>query len=304
MARRKRKSGIENLIESPWWLNLVLAIVAFVFLRWLVPSIMSTNPFLKALALTSYSLAPWAGLFLLLITGISYIRGRTSTSGGHPKIVQPSVNRHQPPSNISVEQDLYPFFKGASGIPKSTANPTEWSLELLRELEWKRFEVVCAAYFQELGLRTETLRCGPDGGIDAKLFRSNASEPESIIQCKAWNARYVGVKPVRELFGVMAHEKVAKGIFLTTSNFTREAQEFSQEKSLFLINGEMFLEMLGKLPEVASKRMLTLATEGDYMTPTCPSCGIKMVTRNGGGKSFWGCVNFPRCRQTFVMKSA
>jgi hypothetical protein len=87
--------------------------------------------------------------------------------------------------------------------PKPEPKPTAWSLELLRRIEWKRFEELTAAFYRAIGLRSETIRCGADGGIDAKLFKGDSPDPTAIVQCKAWNARPVGVKPVRELLGVM-----------------------------------------------------------------------------------------------------
>ena len=61
---------------------------------------------------------------------------------------------------------------------------------------------------------------------------------------------------------------------------------------------------LGKRPGiygVDAYQLLKLATQGDFLTPTCPSCGIKMVPRKSTqvGREFWGCTNYPRCKQTF-----
>lgn len=55
------------------------------------------------------------------------------------------------------------------------------------------------------------------------------------------------------------------------------------------------------------RRLLEVALEGDYRTPTCPQCDIKMVLREskkgrGNGGQFWGCVRYPRCKQTLVYK--
>ena len=52
--------------------------------------------------------------------------------------------------------------------------------------------------------------------------------------------------------------------------------------------------------------LLRLATAGDYTTPTCPSCAVKMTKREpkAGGKTFWGCVNFPRCKSIINMAKA
>src|SRR5690606_33117001 len=84
-----------------------------------------------------------------------------------------------------------------------TESPTErfdeWTLHALRQLEWKRFELLCASYYDAVGFRSETLRCGADGGIDVKLYRGDMTEPVAVVQCKAWNAKPVGVQQIREL---------------------------------------------------------------------------------------------------------
>jgi restriction system protein len=184
------------------------------------------------------------------------------------------------------------------------ATELSWSLDLLRALEWKRFELVCAAYFQAQGLRTKVAREGADGGVDIHLYREDATRPTAIAQCKAWNTYKVGIKPVRELYGVMAREGVAKGVLLTTGRFTKEAQAFPNGDDLYLWDGEQVLAKLRALPAEKQAELLRLATEGDFTTPTCPSCGIKMVERTArvSGDTFWGCLNYPRCKQTFKMR--
>ena len=114
----------------------------------------------------------------------------------------------------------------------------------------------------------------------------------------------IGVKPIRELFGVMAHESAGKGIFMATSRFSEDAIKFAAEHSnkLFLVDGEKFLLMLLKLPEDKQQKLLAYVTEGDYTTPTCASCGIKMVWRSKG--NFWGCSNYPRCKSTLRVAQA
>jgi restriction system protein len=74
-----------------------------------------------------------------------------------------------------------------------------------------------------------------------------------------------------------------------------------------LIDGRDLLKRLESLPPEAQADLCTRVTAGDYTTPTCPKCGIKMVRREAGkgrslGSEFWGCPKYPRCRQTFQMK--
>jgi restriction system protein len=182
----------------------------------------------------------------------------------------------------------------------------KWSAEVLSSLEWKRFETVCAEYFRLTGYVPKETRIGADGGVDIWVYKPGSEKPFGIVQCKAWTTYKVGIKPVRELYGVMAAEGVANGMFITSGEFTNEALEFAEGKKLRLISGEMFLDFIGKLPAEKQQELLALAVEGDYRTPTCPRCGVKMKLREkrGSGRDFWGCVRFPRCKATLVYKSA
>lgn len=193
--------------------------------------------------------------------------------------------------------------RAATDATGGTPRPTEWSLDLLQQLEWKRFEALCAAYFNAAGgLIARTTRLGADGGVDIYLYgpASPDEAPAGVVQCKAWRTYRVGVKPVRELYGVMAAEKARIGIFVTTGDYTAEAREFAREKHLQLLTGRELLDKLRALPSETAARLLAEATAGDYTTPTCPQCGIKMTQRTPrkGGSPFWGCMNYPRCRQT------
>ena len=69
-------------------------------------------------------------------------------------------------------------------------------------------------------------------------------------------------------------------------------------------SGSAFMGMIQKLPAEAQQRLLAVATEGEFTTPTCPSCGIKMVWRKSERGDFWGCRHYPRCKQVFHVASA
>ncbi|MEO6992668.1 MAG: restriction endonuclease [Lacunisphaera sp.] len=203
----------------------------------------------------------------------------------------------------SVKKDPEPVIPSVK-VVTPYVEPITWSGELLSKLEWKRFEDVVAAYSGALGYEAKTTRIGADGGVDVQLFQNGQPDPFMIIQCKAWDAYKVGVKPVRELFGVMAADKVTNGAFFTTGEFTTEAHEWAKGKPLDLVDGREFLNRIGQLEPKLRDALLETATTGDYTTPTCPNCGVKMVSRTAGkgsnaGSTFWGCRNYPRCRQTF-----
>jgi restriction system protein len=214
----------------------------------------------------------------------------------------------------SVEKDFYKVYKESKDTPQlSQSNqekPKVWSKELINTLEWKRFEELCSEYFNAKGYKAKVTRQGADGGIDIHLFKESYSLTKAfgIVQCKAWNSYKVGVKPVRELFGVMAAEQAPLGVFITSGSYTKEAEEFSKGKHLKLISGDSLLVLIQALAEEKQQALLKKITTGDYLTPSCPSCGIKMTqrtTKKGKniGNKFWGCINFPKCRNTLHIKN-
>lgn len=171
---------------------------------------------------------------------------------------------------------------------------THLTADLIRELEWKRLELLVSLYFNATGLRAECTRIGADGGIDVVLYQPGEERPSSYVQCKAWGSEFVGVTLMRELFGVMAADKVAQGVFVTTSDFTPDARAFGTTNKITLITTRDLVDRFGKLPTDVRGRILGEVTAGDYTTPTCPACDRKMIWKEK--PRFWACPKYPACR--------
>ena len=108
-------------------------------------------------------------------------------------------------------------------------------------LSWQQFEALVGEVFRRQGYRVlENPGGGPDGGVDLRLGKDGK---KVYVQCKHWKKKNVGVKPVRELYGVMKAKGADEGIVVTSGAFTREARAFARGKPLQLIKGEK----LGKL---------------------------------------------------------
>jgi restriction system protein len=195
--------------------------------------------------------------------------------------------------------------KPVTGSRQSAAWPAldtgRWNPELLKQLEWRRFEELCVAYFETLGSRTRIAQSGAEGGIDIHLYAEGSDSVSMIVQCKAWNVYGVGIKSVRKLSAVMASASVGKGALVTSGRFTQEAIAFAGQENIELIDGARLLGEFAALPPEKALALLKFATQGDFLTPTCPSCSIKMISRQSTkqGRKFWGCRNYPRCKQTF-----
>jgi len=315
MARRRKESGFEALIDItsqlPWWVGAILAIVSYIFLHSYAAMDIPVSSELgkigqnvskqlfKTLALFGQYLLP--ALFSIGAV-ISFVRRiKRSRKVIEPKYQPTNSKTHKQGSGVDVNTKIEPVFE------KRTLSPHDnsWSDSLIKSLEWKRFEDLCAGLFSAKGYVAKQTKLGADGGIDLFLFKPGSDKPLMIVQCKAWNSKNVGVKPIRELYGVKESEGAPLAVFMTSSNYTDDARAFARGKHLKLLTGTDLLKLIKELPDEKQSRLLSDITEGNYTTPTCPSCGIKMLIRtskkgSNKGSNFWGCTNYPRCKQRLV----
>lgn len=185
--------------------------------------------------------------------------------------------------------------------------PQTWSPEVFDIIEWRRFEAVVEALFAQSGFITKSQPHGADEGIDVWLYpRTQPDKPCSLLQCKHWSDKPVGVDKVRELRGVMAAKNVSGGKFATSGSFTSAAKTFAAREGIDLIDMGDLLKLIGRSSPEQQRDLLRVALEGDYWRPTCVNCGIKMTERvpRGSGAKFWGCVNYPQCKTTMAIRRA
>ena len=86
-----------------------------------------------------------------------------------------------------------------------------------------------------------------DGGIDGIINEDKLGLDLIYIQAKRYTAENtIGRKELQAFVGAM--ENVQKGVFITTSKFTREAVDFvkRQQKHIKLIDGTLLSDLLVK----------------------------------------------------------
>jgi restriction system protein len=186
----------------------------------------------------------------------------------------------------------------------SLENTVIWTEQFVKSLEWKRFEEVCAEFLKIKNYNAGGTCIGADGGIDIKVQDENGLII-AIAQCKAFDSKQVGVALIRELFGIMASEKVEQGLFFTTSTFSDDAVEFAKNNNITLIDLKSFVSLVNALNGDSRKRLYDVSTQGDFTSPTCVRCNIKLVKRvaRETKKEFWGCPNFPKCKITMNVRA-
>jgi len=181
-------------------------------------------------------------------------------------------------------------------------------IEWVNRLSWRAFESQVAEVYRQRGYSVdETGGGGADGGVDLILYRDGQ---KTIVQCKRWRTYKVGVKPVRELYGVMTAEGADRAIFISSGIYTNEALRFAEGKPLELVDGAQFAVMMRQfqknlgvaLGKPTAAGSATSVSENQTLSrPACPICQSPMVLRRAkrgqnAGNEFWGCSKFPSCR--------
>ncbi|HXI37529.1 MAG TPA: restriction endonuclease [Burkholderiales bacterium] len=177
----------------------------------------------------------------------------------------------------------------------------KWTRALLKHLDWRRFEETCAAYFEAQGFSARVTLSAAGGPADIALCAGGSDTPSVLLHCKAWDAYRVGIKALQALRAAMAAAGIGEGLLATPGRFTQEAEAFAAKENIKLLDGATLLARFAELGPEQALALLKFATQGDFLTPTCPHCSIKMTSRKStqGGRKFWGCHNYPRCKQTF-----
>jgi restriction system protein len=258
MARRRQESILETLSTLPWWVSVLVAGIVYVFLKWVIVSVVGPNPVLKALA---QGLQGNAGLFAAIFL-------------------------------LAAPVAAFNSFRRRKLLDRQNG------LGSIRAMSWQEFELLVGEAFRRQGYEVEE-RGGiaPDGGIDLLLYKNGK---KTVVQCKRWKNSRVGATLVRELFGVMTAEQADSCIFVSSGTYSPDARTFAGGKPIQLIDGYALSKLVASVqsgqPAAPPIRKPTNAL------PLCPSCGNQMVRRvakrgSEAGQPFWGCSQFPRCRE-------
>ena len=180
-------------------------------------------------------------------------------------------------------------------------------IEHVRQLSWRQFESIVGEAFRRRGYTVmENAVDGPDGGIDLVLRKDDA---KYYVQCKQWKQTKVGVKPIRELYGVIAAGDAAGGFFVASGEYTSDARNFARKCAIELIDGPTLAGMIAQarepepLMDPTNRKRVEPVMNDSIANLACPTCGAAMVRRTAKrgthtGGEFWGCSLYPRCRGT------
>lgn len=275
MARRNQGvfvGLIEIATKLPWWVGVVLAVVAYLILH------------------------PFAIQEIAVVAKPGKIGGMVGAQIGQTLAM---IGQYMLPAAFLLGAVVSAYRRHTrKALHEQVAASPERSA--LNDMSWQQFEALVGEAFRRKGYAvTEMGGGGADGGIDLALKKEGET---FLVQCKQWKATKVGVTTVRELYGVMAANGVTGGFVVTSGVFTDEARAFAIGQNIELMDGKA-LHSLIRGVTVSSKPapvLQVVATASEPVCPVCQSAMVKRTAKRGAnlGNAFWGCSQYPGCKGT------
>jgi restriction system protein len=281
MGRRSKTNPLKEFVgfvwTLPWWLGVVIATFAFIVLHAMSGPVRVTSvqPGQVGSVINQSLIALFAGIGQYVVPAVALVGAAISFSRR----------------------------KRRASLLNNVAQAK--SARALNAMSWAEFEMLVDEAYRQQGYSvTETGGVGADGGVDLSLTKNGEM---FLVQCKQWKAFRVGVKVVRELYGVMALRGATGGFVVTSGRFTESAKAFAADCNVQLIDGPELMGMIesatrgmeslgGRVNSELEAHLAPIST-----APFCPKCGASMVRRTVRkgvytGGEFFGCSQFPGCR--------
>jgi restriction system protein len=140
----------------------------------------------------------------------------------------------------------------ASGIEQLEANVRGELLQRVKTISPEAFERLVLQLLGALGYGVgpesrQGVRRGPDGGIDGRIDEDRLGLASIYIQAKRYQEQSVGRPAVQSFYGAMGGQGASKGVFITTSTFTRDASDCAadlKDKKIVLIDGSRLTRLM------------------------------------------------------------
>ena len=144
---------------------------------------------------------------------------------------------------VVFDEDSKRFVEGKRIIDHSIGNN-------LAAMDWESFEHFIRELFEKEfsnnGTEVHVTRASKDKGVDAVVLDPDPIRGgKFIVQAKRYT-NTVDLSAVRDLYGTVVNEGANRGILVTTSNYGKDAYDFSKGKPITLLNGNNLLNLLEK----------------------------------------------------------
>ncbi len=176
----------------------------------------------------------------------------------------------------------------------------------LKRLDPGYFEELVAVTYRALGFWVRRVGKAGDHGIDLEM--RTLSGQRWVVQCKRYRDS-VGESTIRELYGVLMHEKADRAVLVTSAEITPAAEKWARHKPIDLVDGQALLNLMEKARRRARGNFLQrwLHSLQDALrpqakgVPICPRCQAPMFRRpfrliDNPAWVLYRCSRYPHCR--------
>ena len=189
-----------------------------------------------------------------------------STLEQYPEYLAFKLRRGDEKPSTVIQQPSQPLLQQKATVEQSDSTPEELFSQayqrLRSNLESELLEQVKAsspAFFERLvidllvgmgygGSRQDAGRAvgkSGDGGIDGIIKEDKLGLDAIYIQAKRWEGT-VGRPEIQKFAGALQGQRANKGVFITTSSFTKEAEEYASiiTSKIILVAGEQLASLM------------------------------------------------------------
>ncbi|WP_020648505.1 restriction endonuclease [Solimonas variicoloris] len=144
-------------------------------------------------------------------------------------------------------------------------------LESLKRASPLHFENIVLDVLHALGYgasRDDLQRVGGsgDGGIDGVISLDKLGLEKVYVQAKRWKENTVGRPDLQAFYGALAGQRAKRGVFITTSSFTPQAQDFAKSvEGIVLVDGARLVHLMIEHEVGVSSRIIKVPKlDSDY----------------------------------------
>ncbi|MGZ8213724.1 MAG: restriction endonuclease [Methylosarcina sp.] len=171
-------------------------------------------------------------------------KNRKKDKGENESQIVPSFNQE---STLTPEDALASAYKELRSALESEI------LNAVKEASPSFFERVVVDLLVKMGYGGNRQDAGRalgksgDEGIDGIINEDRLGLDVIYIQAKRWEGM-VGRPEIQKFAGALQGQRARKGVFITTSSFTKEAKEYASiiESKIILIDGELFSKLMAE----------------------------------------------------------
>lgn len=170
--------------------------------------------------------------------------------------INPSETKPHDNPTQQDEEEKTPTEIMNAAFDKVNASLASDLMDMIMGLEPTEFETLVVKLLLKMGYGNgiedagKVTRATGDGGIDGIIKEDQLGFNNIYIQAKKWSAEHKVSRPeIQKFAGALQGEKATKGLFITTTEFTKDAQDFAANllsSNIVLIDGNQLTRLMIK----------------------------------------------------------